>query len=97
MDKHEHTLRKQLRAAIDQGLTASLSVGDAVEVAVMAAEVFATAIRGAQPGRTHIYVVSWPSPGNLPVREALGFFEEELALQKANQWRDAEIFRLEVI
>jgi len=99
MDQHEHTLRKQMRTAIEQGMTASLSVGDAVEVAVMAAEVFATAIRGAEEGRTHIHVVSWPDPipGVPEMRKALGFFEEELALAKANQWADSEIFKLEVV
>lgn len=98
MNTHEHTLRKQLRAAIDQGMTASLSVGEAVEVAVMAAEVFATAIRGAEAGRKHIYVVSWPdpTPAERNGRRALGFYEEELALMKANLCDGAEIFKLEV-
>lgn len=95
MDKHEHTLRKQLRTAIEQGMTASLSVGEAVEVATMAAEVFSTAVRPSQKELAFVYVVSWPMP-NQPMRQALGFINKKDALFKANAEDGAEIFKLEI-
>ena len=98
MEKYEHDLRKALRTAIDQGMTASLSIGDAVDVAVMAADIYATAIRSQEQakGTKIIHVVSWPVPNGAPMRQALGYFEQGSALTKANAEDGAEIFMLEV-
>lgn len=98
MDKNEHTLRKQLRTAIDMALGDPMSIGDAVEVGVMAAEVYATAVRPPkEPVKAkRINVVSWPIEGQAPMRQALGYYEQADALAKANSTADAEIFMLDV-
>jgi len=96
MDSHEHMLRKGLRTAIENAMTATLTIGEAVDVGVFAAEVYTTAARPPEPMQAFIYVVSWPMPGQ-PIRQALGFKNKSEARLKAKAEDNAEIFQLEVI
>ena len=99
MDTHEHTLRKSLRDAIEQAMTADLSIGDAVEVATMAADIYATAVCGVEEKLlAHVYVVSWPmpTPQEPAMRQAKGFVDEQEARMKASSTDGAEIFILEI-
>ena len=96
MDAHEHTLRKSLRSAIEEAMTAGLSIGDAVEVAVLAAEIFATANRNRNEPAV-IHVVTWPAEGHFPMRKAMGYRKAEDAHAKRESTDDAQIWMLELI
>lgn len=98
MPKSEHTLRKGLRTAIEMALGDPLDIGSAVSVGVHAADIYATAVRPQKEAKklTKINVVSWPVLGQGPIREALGYINQEDALRKANSTDGAEIFMLEV-
>lgn len=96
MDKLEHNLRKGLRAAIEDAMTATLDIGEAVEVATMAAQIYATAVRSPEKIE-QVYVVSWPIPDEAPMRQAKGFTDVEAAQTTAQHHDGAEIFILEIV
>lgn len=93
MDKNEHTYRTEARNVVNMALTASLEMGDCIEMLTIAAERFA-ASKLNRP--TTVLVVSWPIKGEEPVRQAKGFYDAELAVAHADAHEGAEIFKLEV-
>ena len=97
MDKHEHKLRQGLRSAVEEAMTASLSVGEAVEVALLAAEIYAASQRLPQTAPFMIHVVTWPAPGQAPMRQALGYRDAGDAKGKRDGTDGAEIWMLEVV
>lgn len=93
MDKNEHAFRTEARNIVEMVLTASLDMGDCIEMLTIAAERFA-ASKLNRPAT--VLVVSWPIKGEEPVRQAKGFYDTDTAMACANANEGAEIFKLEV-